>query len=202
MFTAYVGCHSSAAECLCPHAACQGAQQNLSHVFVECALARPVLCWLAQVWAAVTGEAPRALTAAPLLAGDYGDEWPLARALRPLWTRLRLAALWHLWCAARRSRPPGEPPPTPALVAGRILHDCRAAMRRDWVRVRADVARGAGVPTDWLRGRSLGLSLEAFQARWCHRGVLCAAEEPAQAPDVRWTAYHPVPVAIAAVGVG
>jgi hypothetical protein len=38
-------------------------------------------------------------------------------------------------------------------------------MLRDWARVRDDVACGAGIPADWLRGRSLVLSLTDFQAR-------------------------------------
>src|ERR1700710_979002 len=38
----------------------------------------------------------RELTAAILLAADDRG-WPLDDALRPLWLRLRLATLWHLW---------------------------------------------------------------------------------------------------------
>ena len=32
-----------------------------------------------------------------------------------------------------------------------------------------------GVPMAWLRGRSPKMKLTEFQARWCHRGVLCRA---------------------------
>lgn len=201
MFTAHIRHHDSAEECLCPHPACRNAAQSLSHVFLECAIARPVVAWLARVWAAVTGGPVPELTAAILLAADDSG-WRLEAPLRPLWQRLRLSALWHLWRAAQRSRLPGEAAPTAAAVAGSIVHDCCGALRRDWARVRDDLARGAGVPTAWLRGRSPALSLADFEARWCHRGVLCRLTADAAYPDVRWSVYHPVPVARAAEGVG
>lgn len=51
----------------------------------------------------------------------------------------------------------------------------------------------AGVSANWLNSRSLGLTLQAFspvvQAAAC--GVLCAAAELFEAPDLWWTAYNP-----------
>jgi hypothetical protein len=143
----------------------------------------------------------RAITAAALLAADDRG-WPVADALRPLWLRLRLATLWQLWSAASRCRLSGEAAPTAAMLAARVVHDCRGAMRRDWVRVREDIALGAGVPRDWLRGRTETLSVAEFQARWCHRGILCRVEPGDASPLLRWSIYAPVPVEQDAVGVG
>jgi hypothetical protein len=170
-------------------------------VFLDCVIAAPVVAWLSHLWGAVTDTAARPITAAALLAGDERG-WPVATALRPLWTRLRLTTLWHLWCASRHARPVGAPPPSAAYVVCCIVHDCRGAMLRDWARVCDDVACGAGIPADWLRGRSLVLSLADFQARWCHRDMLCRAAAGAARPHLRWTASHPVPLALPAEGVG
>lgn len=166
VFAAHIGRHASLEQCQCPYSACMGAAQTLSHLFLECEHARPVVLWVARVWAAVTGGSVRAITAAVLLAADDRG-WPVADALRPLWLRLRLATLWQLWSAASRCRLSGEAAPTAAMLAARVVHDCRGAMRRDWVRVREDLALGAGVPRNWLRGRTETLSVAEFQARWC-----------------------------------
>ena len=184
VFTAYIRHHDSVEQCQCPHPACLGAPQTLTHVFMECTHARAVLLWLARLWAAVTGEQAPEITAAVLLAADDRG-WRLDDALRPLWLRLRLATLWHLWCAAQRCCLAGEASPTAAVLAARIVHDCCGALRRDWVRVREDVALGAGVPSDWLRGRPGTLTLAEFQARWCHRGILCRVEQGAARPTIR-----------------
>ena len=202
MFTGYIRHHSSPDECRCPHAACSGAGQSLTHVFLDCVIARPVLEWLAQVWSAVTGEPAPALTAAILLAGDTRG-WDLPQALEPLWLRLRLAALWHLWLASRRGLPAaGQQPHTATRVASAILHSCRGTLLRDWARVTSPAAADFGVPAAWLRGRPLALSLAQFQGRWCHRGVLCRAAAGPDGPDLRlhWTASHPVPLPPAGIG--
>jgi len=58
------------------------------------------------------------------------------------------------------------------------------------------------VPASWLRGRSLALTLAQFQARWCHRGVLCRAAATRDGHDLHlhWTATHPVPLPPAGIG--
>ena len=104
------------------------------------------------------------LTAAVLLAGDHRG-WPVEAALLPLWTRLRLTTLWHLW---RASRPgaldAGAQPLTAIRVASSILHDCRGAIQRDFTRVSSLIDCDMGVPMAWLRGRSPTMELTQFQA--------------------------------------
>ena len=67
-------------------------------------------------------------------------------------------------------------------------------MVRDWVMVEGNVPACAGVPADWLRGRQPSLTPAAFDTRWCHRGVLCAAAPGDAEPRLRWTLLSPVPV--------
>ena len=93
------------------------------------------MAWLAQVWGAISGQLAPPLSAAVLLAGEHRG-WPVEAALLPLWTRLRLTTLWHLW---RASQPgaldAGAQPLTAVRVASSILHDCRGAIQRDFTRV-------------------------------------------------------------------
>ena len=199
MFVGYIRHHNSAEACCCPHPACHGAGQSLSHVFLACVVARPVVAWLTQVWGAITGQLAPPLTAAVLLAGDHRG-WPVEAALLPLWTRLRLTTLWHLW---RASRPgaldAGAQPLTAVRVASSILHDCRGAIQRDFTRVSSLIDCDMGVPMAWLRGRSPTMELLQFQARWCHRGVLCRAASD-RVLELRWTAAHPVPLPTEGIG--
>ena len=97
MFMGYVRHHDSAEACCCPHSAGAGAGQSLSHVFLACVFARPVVAWLAQVWGSMTGQLAPPLTAAVLLAGDHRG-WPVAPALQPLWERLRLLRRFQSGC--------------------------------------------------------------------------------------------------------
>ena len=67
----------------------------LSHVFLDCVVARPVVAWLTQVWGAIIGRPAPPITAAVLLAGDH-RAWPVDPDLQPLWTRLCVSAFRHL----------------------------------------------------------------------------------------------------------
>ncbi|HEY0206035.1 MAG TPA: hypothetical protein VGC15_17995 [Acetobacteraceae bacterium] len=190
-YAGYVGCRPEP-ECACPHAPCGGALQTLTHTFLHCAIARPVLAWLARLWTAVTGGPPPLITAATLLADDRRT-WQPEAPLRALWLRLRLATLQELWRAAQPARL-GQAPVCARVVAAKVVYSCRAAAQRDWVVVRADIAAACGVPADWLRGREPKLTLDAFRQRWCHRGVLMHAGDGATRLDLRWSADFPVPV--------
>ena len=66
MFTGNIRHHNSA-ECTCPHPACNGAGQSLSHVSMDYIVARLVqflvVAWLTQVWGAIIGCSSLATTA-------------------------------------------------------------------------------------------------------------------------------------------
>ena len=139
-----------------------------------------------------------------LRTGSTGNHHarPVDPELQPLWTRLRLTALWHLSRASRRGAPAadtGAQPPTAARVASHILHDCRGAMQRDFIRVSALIECDMDVPLEWLRGRSPVLPLRVFKVRWGHREVLCPAESTTML-TLRWTATHPVPLPTEGIG--
>ena len=52
---------------------------------------------------------------------------------------------------------------TPATrVASHILHDCRGAMQRDFIRVSALIECDMGMPHKWQRGRSPVMPLRLF----------------------------------------
>ena len=48
-------------------------------------------------------------------------------------------------------------------------------------------------------GRSPTMELTQFQARWCHREVLCRAASD-RVLELRWTATHPVPLPTEGIG--
>ncbi len=81
---------------------------------------------------AITWEVLQARTAAPcwpVTSSRRWSEWHLAAGapLRPLWTSLRLVAVRTVWCEAERCVTPSTSPPTPALVAGRIIQPYKPA---------------------------------------------------------------------------
>ena len=81
----------------------------------------------------------------------------------------------------------------------------RAAMLRDWQRVRgnsslAALADGVCCST-WLRGRQPFITLEQFKQHWGQPGALYQVTTAATPPQltVLWTVHHPTPIPM---GVG
>ena len=185
-------CAASAAAC--PHPACVGAPQDLSHMFISCAVAASVWSWLLDVWERLTGVSCPPLCAAVLLADDR-RVWQAPTALRPLWQRIRLAALHALWvvaCKAARS-----PDPSPARsVASRIVYGIRKIIMRHWFRVDMRLSDLGSCP-HWLVARQPALSLHDFQQWWCPPGPLCVLHDVAGAKprlQLLWDAHSPVPL--------
>ena len=87
----------------CPHAQCAASVQTLSHMFLACPIAAAVWHWVCLVWAAASGLPPPPVFASVMLADDARSWFP-PPAMRPLWTRLRLATLHALWCASGQAR--------------------------------------------------------------------------------------------------
>jgi hypothetical protein len=134
-------------------------------VFLNCPSSAPVWQWFADLWAAITqGPAPR-LTADLLLAEDLrGGCYPSAELL-PLWHRLRLLLISKFWAAYSTARLPPTAPLTAAQIAGRVMADARAMIRRDWLLVDTDIRQHTDVLSDWLQGRQPCLSRAAFVRR-------------------------------------
>ena len=190
---AYVG-RTDAAGAVCPHVCCAGALQTLSHLFLACPLADGVWRWLFEVWVRVSGDLPPPLAASVLLADD-DSVWQPSAELRPLWTRLRLATLHALWCAAGKARQ-GSGPTSVRTIAASVVASCRQLMISHWFRVGLHRA-ALGVCPQWLLSRDPSLSTPQFTDWWCARGVLCrvivyAGSRPKM--QILFSDTHPVPL--------
>ena len=191
-FRAYVG-RGAAEQAPCPHAACQGSLQTLSHMFVACSVAAPVWDWVASIMACMPDCTRPPLTVSVLLADD-SRVWKPPSKLQPLWLRLRLATLHALWCEAAKVRR-GGPAVSARVVACRVLAYCRKLMLQHWSRVGMRRRDLGGCP-QWLMSRDPHLSAEVFGQWWSAGAVLCQIVHAGVRPqiDIRWDAHHPVPI--------
>lgn len=166
-----------AAECLCCHEGCQQQQpvplQTLSHVLLECPVAREVWEWFVGKWrqlvptSGVVAGDPRVLLLDELAAEQ------VQQGLRPLWTHLRLLLLESLWCG-RGDVARGKAALSAASIQQRFLSVLRQQVENDWQRTLHDIRWNAGVPASWFRGRSPELEVADFKQLWCVGGVIAA----------------------------
>lgn len=142
---------------------------DLSHVFLNCPAAAPVVAWLFDTWAALTGMA-LSRTAEVLLADDLS--WPGGEgngAQHRQWTRLRVATLGAMWrarCLAFSGRLATVDLPTAA--ARMATESVLAAVARDWTRTSQDILQldAGAFCVDWWRGRPGTLSRSQFSRSW------------------------------------
>ena len=192
---------------LCPCPECQqaGRLETLTHAFLDCPAAAPVLDWLLALWAALTPGEPQPPREALLLLGDRregeGGPWQPGPAHAAFWGRLRVAwlgAAWEARCEQLGVKGgPALPAPQRArATAEAVLTRMRNAARLHWRRVEGDVRLlAAAYPSSWFRGRDPALKLEAFQKEWAMGGRFCeAALAPAPAMRVHVTRAYPVPM--------
>ena len=191
-FRAYVH-RGPADQASCPHVACTGGLQTLSHVFVTCPVAAPVWDWIARLMACMPDCTRPPLTVSVLLADD-SRVWRPPSKLQPLWLRLRLAALHALWCESAKARR-GGPVVSARAIACRVLAYCRKLMIQHWLRVGLQ-RRDLGACPQWLRSRDPNLSPDAFVEWWCAGTVLCEVVHAGHRPhlNIRWDAQRPVPI--------
>ena len=156
---------------LCPHASCQGTPATVSHIFVNCPLAVPVVAWVCATWVAVTGEAGPPLSVDLFLADDR-RAWAPDPGLQLLWQRLRLAMLACLLAAHHAGHAHLTAQQTAWGIAAQILAQMRAACKRNRLLVGGGLRRAGVTYSTWYRGRDPRLLMEAFQERWCHRAGL------------------------------
>ena len=191
-FRAYVH-RGSAEHAACPHAACMGSLQTLSHLFVTCSVAAPVWAWIAGLMACLPDCTRPPLTVSVLLADD-SRVWKPPAALQPLWLRVRLATLHALWCEAAKARR-GGPVVSARAVACRVLAYCRKLMVQHWMRVGLHRRDLGGCP-QWLLSRDPSMSVGTFGQWWCAGTVLCEIVHAGPTPQmqIRWDASWPVPI--------
>jgi len=162
----------------CPLPCCAGKRhvEDLTHVFLDCPAARPVITWLVDTWRALTNkEVPR--DPAFLLADDPAAGWPGCGSdpwLLRMWTRLRVAtlgAIWRVRCRVATGLHPEASMDHHALShrsARMAAESLLASIARDWRRVESDVRTldGGVFCADWWRGLDVKLSLEVFAEEW------------------------------------
>lgn len=200
--------HLPRGEGLCPCAECRAAGhlETLSHVFLHCPSAGPVLTWMLDLWAALTPGAPQPpRDDALLLLGDRqeteGGNWRPQPGHEAMWTRLRVAWLGAAWEARCSQLSLPGVPAMPAQARARataeaLLARLTSAARLHWRRVESDVRRlSAAYPSTWFRGRDPALALDTFLEEWGMGGRFCdAAVDPAPRLVFRVTADEPAPM--------
>mgnify|MGYP000405527981 CR=1 FL=1 len=185
----------------CPYPSCSrgggsGCLETLTHAFLECPAAAPVITWTQQLWAAATASAPPPRDGA-LLLGDYRGGWQPPDQHAALWQALRTTTIGRVWqqrtlistAAAMGWRATEAATRTAQLV----VDDLAAAMRRDWLRATADVRKlSPQACGSWFRGRDPSMPEERFTATWGPAGSLYSIEGGNLV--VRLSYAHPVPV--------
>ena len=175
----------------CHHPACRaaGVAETVSHVLLDCPVARSVTAWAGRLWSAATAlPAPPAATAGTFLAAGRAT-WDPGR-FGDLWDTIRLAATFFLWAARCGGRSEGRAVPALA-VAAQVVCYLRARVRQDDIRARLDAREVAALGGQWVPDRPV-LTEDGFWARW--GTVLCQREQgPEQGLRLRLTLVYPVP---------
>jgi hypothetical protein len=195
----------AAGVCPCPECQLAGRPETLTHAFLDCPAAAPVLDWLLALWAALTPGMPQPPRDALLLLGDRrqdeGGPWQPLPTHAGMWNRLRVAWLGTVWEArCEQLGRPGEPPlPAQArahATAAALLARINGAARLHWRRVESDVRLLApAYPSSWFRGRDPALTQEAFQEDWGMGDRFCTSgAQPRLWVDWGVSATVPVPL--------
>ena len=172
---------------LCTNPAClaTGIHENISHAFLDCPAAAPVIDWLLQTWQQLSNApAPPPRTAAVLLADDI-EAWPIAH--RPsgpaldLWTRLRvcvLGSIWQVRCHRKDSATRHESFARRAVSIA--VESIIEAIQRDWQRTQGDIRQldNCSFCSSWWRGRDTELTLRAFNRVWVSPPYFCDVTGP------------------------
>ena len=172
--------------------------ETLSHAFLTCPAAAPVVDWALSLWEALTPGAAQPPRCASVLLLDRRDHWRPPQYADAAWNALRvtlLGCLWHLRCS--RGAAEGMPP-TAASCAYRasaaVVEHLVEAINRDWLRVTEEVPLlSEDVCSSLFRGRRLGLSQAAFVGRWSMQGRLCAVRDDGSLV-IRLALDRPVPI--------
>jgi hypothetical protein len=173
-------------QCLCEAPCCQHLDprplETLHHMYMQCAVGRGALKWLAGLWGLIDpGGVPVPEEARVWLADD-ASVWKPPDDLAPLWGLLRLTMLKSVWsvrCTARRG---SRETYTRSAVIAAFVREVRGLICQDWATVEGDVRTMAGVPPSWFKGRNPATTLEQFHGAWCTREVLAHTHPMAGAP--------------------
>jgi exonuclease III len=180
--------------------------ETLTHAFLQCPEAAPVVDWLVSVWYHLAGaHVPR--TAAVLLADDPRGwaEAPQDKWTYRLWTRLRVAtlgAIWRVRCARDEG---GDHASFAHKAASQAVEAITSAIARDWSRTHTSVRAldGGAFCTDWWRGFDGLITVTKFEKQWARPPILCRLDgdrpnhhldEDTRTLHVRLSDSHPIPI--------
>ena len=176
--------------------------ETLTHAFMACPAAAPVLDWAWGLWAALTPGTPQPPRCAAVLLLDRRDCWRPPPWADAAWAALRvtlLGCLWHERCSrTARAGDPGEPGggalASAFRAAAAVVEHLEHAIRRDWDRASGDVRlMSEDVGSALFSGRDPSLSQEGFLQRWGLQGRLCEVRQDGSLL-VRLGLDRPVPV--------
>ena len=177
----------------CHHPACTtaGSLETISHVFIDCPVARRVRDWACALFHAVWQRRPppSADGTAVWLAGDF-REWDPGGDGAVLWSILRLAVLHYLWTARCQGRQDGQPRSARTIIA-QLVHYLRGCMVDDAIRAFSPLHEYAITGGEWLPDRPT-LDPSGFHTRWAYRGVLCT--HTGSTLHIHLTLTHPLPL--------
>jgi hypothetical protein len=175
--------------------------ETLTHAFMACPAAAPVVDWAWQLWEALTPGKPQPPRCAAVLLLDRGGRWSPPDGAGEAWAALRvtlLGCLWHVRCS-REARgwdggQGGGALASAFRAAAAVVEHLEHAIRRDWDRVKVDVPLlSSDVGSALFSGRKTELSKAAFLGRWGLQGRLCSIRQDGSL-RVRLSLDSPVPV--------
>ena len=173
---------------VCPFPGCQGPPahlETLQHMFLECPVGKGALEWLSRLWGRLDGGHCPPVTAQVMLADDHSVWEPRSPAVRKLWTVLRVTMLKRVWLLSRGEHLGATVAQACLKVVSAFVAEVCGLIRQDWLRVVGDLREESGIGAQWLRGRSLAMTLAQFQSRWCVGGVLATARATGQGREMR-----------------
>lgn len=190
---AFVASWREGASPACPRPACAGRPADLSHIFITCGSAAPVVAWFCDVWATLEPSNRPPPSFAVIAAGDTAAWQP---SNTELWHRLRLRLLYELWRSAEAMEGDADIPPS--ATASRIVSGAAADIRLDWLRATMPAHALADACGAWMTGAGTTLTpaaaREHFASLWCMGGHLCRLPAAnSDVPDIRWSPTCPVP---------
>ena len=143
--------------------------ESLSHMFVQCPIARQVWQWFARIWHRVQPAAQVDFSSTRIVLLDDGSVWQPPAELQQLWTYMRLLMLESIWSVRCRSN--GKPYASRQVIS-RFLAALQQQLKHDWARTQGDIRINSGVPLSWLKGRNPVMPQHKFAARWQGSGGL------------------------------
>ena len=188
----------------CPNPACSAAcfPETLTHAFLECPAAAPVVDWALAWWAHLTPGSPQPPRSSQLLLADdrEGAGWQPPAGTGRVWNTLRtclLGCMWDARCSLLAWHGDADPLQERLYATSLALQrSIRDTIELQWLRVTTDIPHLSDqYPSNWFKGRPLSLQQKAFLRDWGMGGALCSCR-PDQPPSlqIHLTPGAPVPI--------